>query len=54
MTETECDHCETSFDWDDSLGPVPDLCDSCREARAFSELEAPEGGWARGSDMDRL
>lgn len=52
--EIECESCETVFGYDESRGPVPDLCDSCREARAFAGIEAPEGGWPRGSDMDRL
>lgn len=54
MTETTCETCDREFEWDDSLGPVPDQCSSCREARAMSQIEAPEGGWRRGSDMDRI
>lgn len=37
--------------------PQVGMCDQCQdeaEARAFANIEAPEGGWERGSDMDRI
>lgn len=52
--ELECEGCGRLFTWDKSLGPEPDLCNSCREGKAMSSIEPPEGGWPRGSDMDRI
>lgn len=31
-----------------------DYCDECELGRALGSMKPPEGGWPRGSDMDRL
>lgn len=58
--KTTCDNCKRKWDWNPPRLPEgkafdpPDLCPSCAEAKALSNLEAPEGGWRRNSDLDRL
>lgn len=54
MVELTCEHCDREFEWEQRRGPDPDLCSSCREGKAMSAIETPEGGWPRGSDMDRI
>lgn len=48
--EIECEQCGNEAE-------VPEgntLCGNCADDKAFSQIEAPEGGWPRGSDMDRI
>lgn len=49
VTKT-CEACDTERE----IPADSDVCESCAEARAFAQIEAPEGGYRRGSDMDRL
>lgn len=45
--------CET--EWCNAIPPEgAKRCGECEFARAMASAEPPEGGWPRGSDMDRL
>lgn len=49
-----CDNCGSTFD---GQFEKMKLCRDCSEEKAMaalSKVEPPEGGWPRGSDMDRL
>lgn len=53
--KTTCAECDKTFEHD---APYPlKYCSPCADEMAMaalSQAEPPEGGWARGSDMDRL
>lgn len=46
----ECEECGTDAEVPEGV----EVCETCAEAAGFAALEAPEGGWTRGSDMDRI
>jgi hypothetical protein len=54
MNTHTCDDCGNEFEGRyDSM----QYCGNCAEMRAMrslSDIEPPEGGWPRGSDMDRI
>lgn len=53
MSET-CSECDEETE---TPNPAHNMCKSCSEDQAMQNLaqvEPPEGGWSRGSDMDRL
>lgn len=50
----ECNNCGKEFDGEFENMK---LCGPCSDERAMammSDIEPPEGGWPRGSDMDRI
>lgn len=50
-----CEGCGDEFEYECYW--VPQYCPQCAEEKAMaalSQVEPPEGGWPRGSDMDRL
>lgn len=54
MPVHKCDSCGTTFE-----GPYDKMkyCNSCADDKAMENLaqvEPPEGGWPKNSDMDRL
>jgi len=54
MNSHTCDNCGDEFE---GRYEKMKLCPRCSEERAMaalSQVEPPEGGWPRGSDMDRL
>lgn len=54
----ECVNCGEEFEYDKSRNPhEPQLCIPCEdeiEGKALANIEPPEGGWPRNSDMDRI
>lgn len=59
MVQCSTEGCTTEIDESNIEQPIEEvedniLCNSCAEGKAFSEVEPPEEGWSKGSDMDRI